>query len=370
MTVSIQKLDVKGFENIKEEWERLLAETAVDPLFLSWDWQHTWWQTWGERLDGELLLLTARLESGELVGIAPLYVSTEKLKKIININRVQFIGNNWRGVGTVRTEYLDFIVKPDFHADVVSAFVKYVHSQVRHSEFVICDLDDESPTAQLLTKESCALGYWRRVLDTDSSKLIRLRGNFQEYLSGLGKNTRLKFFNRRTLLESQGEVKVSYADEANLAEYFDVMNGLYKMRWGRPLFSGCNYRFHFDFCKKMYEQGKLRFSVLSVDGKPVSVLYNVRVDGTEYYIQSGFNHRFHKKISMGFLHLGYAVEDAFESGLKKFDLLIGRGKNTQYKTHVANHEKPVCALQLIKSRKMLVLYRIYDLCTLVWRRYC
>ena len=71
-----------GFWALRPEWNDLLRRSCYDTLFLTWEWQCTWWQHLGE---GNLLLLGFRAEGdGRLVGIAPLFhTQTDDGKSVV-----------------------------------------------------------------------------------------------------------------------------------------------------------------------------------------------------------------------------------------------------------------------------------------------
>ena len=91
--------DPGGFEVLAEEWNDLLHRSAADILFLTLEYQRTWWHILGE---GEVSILAVR-DGGELVGVAPLFATTNPQgQRILSI------------VGCVEVaDYLDFIGKPD-----------------------------------------------------------------------------------------------------------------------------------------------------------------------------------------------------------------------------------------------------------------
>ena len=65
-----------GFWALKPEWNDLVHRSCCDSVFLTWEWQSTWWKHLGE---GDLLLLGFAPRAGRLVGIAPLfYVQDER----------------------------------------------------------------------------------------------------------------------------------------------------------------------------------------------------------------------------------------------------------------------------------------------------
>lgn len=63
--------DETGFDLLRSHWNNLLTSDAANTVFLTWEWQSTWWRCLGT---GDLYLL-AWFDDGRLVGIAPLYLS-------------------------------------------------------------------------------------------------------------------------------------------------------------------------------------------------------------------------------------------------------------------------------------------------------
>jgi hypothetical protein len=367
MTIRIRPLDEQQFAALRDDWQRLLHRTPVDKLFMSWAWQYRWWMQWGHKINGRLLLLGAYDADDNLVGIAPLYRTVEKLKSFIRINRVQFIGNHWRVTGTVRTEYTDFIVEPERHGAVMTAFLQYLNDRVEPDELVICDLDADSRTWRFLYDNAAGLNLGIRAADYDDGGAVRLEGTFEDYVRSLGRNTRLRLFNRRAYLREKGAVRIEYADENSLDNAFQVLDTLHRQRWHKPLFKPDNVAFHRNLCRDFLKAGGLRLSFLYVGERIISALYNVRAGDVEYYIQSGFDTEYDPKVSPGVLHLGYAIEQAYRDGLARFDMLIGGGKNTQYKRHFCHDVKPFYTLQIVRSDRLRWLYKLYD-CVQALRR--
>jgi len=142
--------DSVKFREMDTEWSCLLQNTLANKLFLSWHWQYSWWEAWAEELGLSLILLKA-YRGNELVGIAPLYLDSVCLRGTIPIKRVQFIGNAWGRQGTVRTEYLEFILSRDGASGVARAFLEYMSKLDIWDEFIICDSIRCSATYQQLS---------------------------------------------------------------------------------------------------------------------------------------------------------------------------------------------------------------------------
>ena len=88
-----------GFWALRPEWNDLVHRGCCDTVFLTWEWQSTWWKHLGE---GDLLLLGFRAENdGRLIGIAPLfYTQTDDGKSILNLNGCRDV-----------SDYLDLLIE-------------------------------------------------------------------------------------------------------------------------------------------------------------------------------------------------------------------------------------------------------------------
>ena len=96
--------DADGFERLAGEWNDLLRRSAADTIFLTLEFQRTWWECLGR---GELLILAMRDDADTLVGIAPLLEMKDSQEQHVLAT-----------VGCVEVaDYLDFIVAPGEERD-------------------------------------------------------------------------------------------------------------------------------------------------------------------------------------------------------------------------------------------------------------
>jgi len=108
-------------------------------------------------------------------------------------------------------------------------------------------------------------------------------------------------------------------------------------------------------------EGRLKFSTLEVDGRPISALFDVDTDNVTYNIRSAIDTGFSGRISPGLLHLGYAIEDAFRRDrIERYALLAGTGKRTDFKRNIAQIVDNFTSFQLIRRSHEKFLYRLYD----------
>ena len=111
----------------------------------------------------------------------------------------------------------------------------------------------------------------------------------------------------------------------------------------------------------MANQGNLFFSKISHSGNNISVLYNLRVNDRLYNLQSGFEESYGKRVSLGLLHLGLAIEESCkDESIKTFDMLAGPGKNKYYKSDFSQSGTNLITLQFNRSRRLKIIYTLYD----------
>lgn len=338
------------------EWQSLLADSNADPLFMGWAWQSSWWDTWAEELGLRLSLISIREPGGRLVAIAPFYKTIRFTRVGLPLRTLQLVGNCWPFRDTVRTEYLDVIVRKGFDERVLPLLFDVLKADADWDELVLRDMEAGCHTHEWLRAHGRSLGFLSEVA-SDAGVLVPTSGSFPDYLKALGKNTRLKLFNRRKLLQECGG-GVSFLPPEESAQALVRLNELHALRWGRPCFRGRSLGFHQRLLSRLGEGAESRFSVLTADGRDLSVLYDIKVGHRVYNLQCGFDDAFHPKLSLGTMHLGYALERYFEeAGIEGYDLLIGAGKRTFYKQHFQGVSTRFVSLRLLRSASLFWVFR-------------
>lgn len=332
------------FRELRAAWSELEARGGCSSLFSCWEWQANWWRVWGR--GRELHLYSVCDERGTVVGIAPLYLRTYRFRKILRLRQLQWIGNVYGTDETVLSEYADVIAADGDRVAVAAALWQHLKSE----DWDECVIAMIRAQGALLRAPIAGFSAYSRA--EGPGVRIGVSGRFSDYLATLSKHMRLRLFNRRAVLNALGTVEHLYADATNIAEFLDRLNQLDRLRWGRDCFAEKSLDFHCAVAAAHAASGALRLSALKVNGETVSILYNIRFDGIEYNIQSAFVPDFHPKLSLGTLHLGFAIESAFgDSETRYFDLLFGNGKNEFYKRHYRGEEIDFFTLIASRSRK-------------------
>ena len=64
------------FAGAEAVWADLVGNSNADGLFLSWDWQSTWWHKFGPALYAKPAIIVVTSEAGLVVGVAPFLTPT------------------------------------------------------------------------------------------------------------------------------------------------------------------------------------------------------------------------------------------------------------------------------------------------------
>ena len=265
-----------------------------------------------------------------------------------------------RTSGITRTEYVDFPAHPEKRAQILAAVLEFVADELAFDEFVLADIRRDTPTRTQLSAFAASRGWWERPSNVDQGMRIELAGDYTGYLAGLGRNTRLRLHNRRKVLESLGDVAFFRYTKDRFASAFGDMDRLFHRRWGKPVCNPSQLDFHRCMAERLPDSGNVQLTGLSIDGRVVSVQYGIRLARTEYNLLSGFHDGLHPKLSVGMLHFGYSIEQAYRDGLRYYDLLLGPGRSTRYKRYLAGQTVEAETVQFIRRPLLKAAYSVYD----------
>jgi Acetyltransferase (GNAT) domain len=326
-------------------------------LFQTDAWQSAWWETWGP--DNELELIRSWGD-----GRTGIYSSTYHLKGFIPVRSTEFVGGSYRKFRSTRTEYNSFCSFNDTPAAAIEQ-LKNVMDSHSWGEAVFNDLVANSDEVSELIKLAHNRQWLIRETAADTAWQVHTDQSFDAYLTTLGRNTRLRLYNRRSVLESLGEVTLENmydSTQRDPNEFFAHLNDFHQRRWGKPVYGQKALAFNTAFLERVIKEGgEPRLLALRSAGQLISVLYNVKYQSCIYNLQSGFEENLHPKLAVGTLHLGYAIEEAFrEEGVYRFDMLAGSGKNENFKQRLATGNEPLVSLMLVKHPVLKLLYRLKD----------
>jgi hypothetical protein len=356
-SITVEQWDEEGFLGAETEWQALLGESDADPLFLSWHWMSSWWKIFRRADDRPCILAVYR--GGQLIGLAPLYLHRAGyFRDWLPVWRLQFLGTRSGNDAGLRSEYLGFILHREWAAPAMKALLDHLQARCDWQEAHLQDVPQVHPMVQQLAR----LGQVRE-LTGQKAYSVATRGRFEDYLGQLGRNTRLKLFNRRKRLAALGTVELRKVRPEQIDSLVDALNHFDRERFGHDATMSSQARAQIHELQTAMPGLSVteHSSLLYLDDRLLSVCINFKVAGRVYNMQLGYQQDFHKKISLGTLHLGHAIEAAFaDPQVTCFDFLLGEGKNSDYKRHLATECLSASSWQVIRSPLLKTLFAVND----------
>src|SRR5574341_2081974 len=121
---SVERLDDEAhLQKISEDWCRLVTESDVDSLFVTWEWLSTWWRHFGS--DGQLYTLCVRDADRNLIGLAPLRIVRRRFAGGAGLRVLEWLGSG----SPVWSDALDLVSRRGSERDVAKAVGTYLLQQ-------------------------------------------------------------------------------------------------------------------------------------------------------------------------------------------------------------------------------------------------
>jgi CelD/BcsL family acetyltransferase involved in cellulose biosynthesis len=359
--LTVRRWSIADWLASESAWGRLLARSGADPLFLSWDWLTLWWQCYAGLLAAVPEIL-AFYRGGDLVGAAPFYRRRVVRGGLLPATSVQLIGVSWRDPGHLISisEYLDIVATTAEIETVRRTCAQALLGERTWTEWVIGFTAAGSQWCDVFARSGLGQQQYVRDVDPLVSYQADLSHGFDGYLRSLGQSTRRSVWNLRRRLALQGIVRFELLSPEEIDGGFNDLNRLHRFRWRQPALAGAGLEFHIRLAGRLARRGELALSRLRVGGQVVSVLYDIRKGARQYNISMGFDPSFGSKLSLGLLHLGYAMEAAAERQVNTYDFLAGFGQRSDYKRHLSQASRNLSCVQVLRGHLLPSLYRWHD----------
>jgi CelD/BcsL family acetyltransferase involved in cellulose biosynthesis len=330
--------DLGGFDALAGAWNDLLKRSTFDTLFLTWEWQRTWWEHLGE---GDLLLITLHDDQGHLIGIAPLYrtVSARGERKLNIVGCVDV------------SDYLDIIVAQGREKEVYSALLNYLDSAevARWDAAELCNVPEISPAHQALAEMAVERGYEFRTLIEDVCPVIDLPATWDGYLASLDKKQRHEIRRKMRRIEREADVHwYIVGQDRNLSEEIEAFIELHqKSSADKDDFMDEQMKGFFRAVAHVLQSsGWLQLAFIEVDGKQAASMLNFDYEDAILVYNSGYDPQRHAHLSPGIVLLAYCIQHAIELGRARFDFLRG---DEPYKYRFGAKETKVYRLVIVRE---------------------
>ncbi len=330
--------DATGFEALAKEWNVLLHLSDTDTIFLTYEWQQTWWRFFSS---GRKLLLISLRQDGVLVGIAPLY--RQRLENGQTV--IELVG------GKDIFDYLDILVLPGYRDRVYQAIFEFLTTELTNWDVLdfhcIPAASPYQPLHEAAMKQD--LIVQRRVEDV--CPIIPLPATWDDYLAMLDKKQRHEI--RRKMRRTEGEVQVQWymtSDPALLLEDVKAFFDLH--RKSSPDKEGfmselAMQGFFQEVAGLSLARGWLELSFLLIDGEKAAAMLCFAYNNRTLVYNSGYDPQRFGHLSPGIVLLGYHIQDSIAKGRTAFDFLRG---DEAYKYRFGGQDSEVFRITVHRER--------------------
>lgn len=326
-----------AFSILVDDWKELMDRSSSNEVFLTYEWQSTWWSHFGK--DKALRLVTFRQGKDDLLGLASFSIELSPDGKRV----MRFLG------GTDVTDYLDIIAKSGYEEDACKNTVGFW--KVTENEWDIIDLHclkETSITLNILKQLLNENGYCAEVSVEDVCPKVSLPPSWEEYLESLDKKDRheLRRKIRRIERVSQSGNGYSIEDSNSIAEGIEQFLLLHrKSDVQKESFMDKDMKLFFqDIANIFFSEKWLKLPFLYMNGICIASLMCFDYRNKVYLYNSGYDPDY-SYLSPGIVLVAHLIRDAIGSGRSEFDFL--RGKEP-YKYHLGAKDSKIYRMVIRK----------------------
>ncbi|HEX3595483.1 MAG TPA: hypothetical protein VHU80_10285, partial [Polyangiaceae bacterium] len=197
----------QAFLRLEGEWQELQKESGTLP-FTSFEWNAAWWRHLARHKLGvtdRLFVHTARSDSGELLGVAPLMLTYMPSRGPIRVRCLQFLGADPN-----ITEVRGVLCRPEHELEVYRSLSAHLFEHSDQWDFLIWDgLRADSDVTRVLAQQA-KLDITKEI----PVFLLKLAPTWEEFKSTRSRNV------KESLRKCANSLK-----RANLVPVFKVVTG-------------------------------------------------------------------------------------------------------------------------------------------------
>jgi CelD/BcsL family acetyltransferase involved in cellulose biosynthesis len=304
-----------AFDTLAEEWDGLLRVDNPAHLFLSRDWQRTWWK---HMQSGTLAVMTVRDEANALVGVMPLFVQQSRdAGRTVHIVGCEDI-----------TDYLDFLLQPGSEEAALDAWLEFMlsDSSPEWDAIDLCNIRKTSPVYDMLPRLARARGLAVETQQQDVCPVVTLPDGYEDYLMLLDGKQRHELRRKRKRADVQGADFYVVGPEHDLDEEIDAFLELMALSAADKadfLQESGHLAFFHEIGRLLYDRGVLSLVFLTVEGRRAAAMWQFGYGERMMLYNSGLDAETFSHLSPGIVLLTYSVGDAIRRGFRYYDFLRG-----------------------------------------------
>jgi len=282
------------FLALEKSWDKLLARSDANTIFLTWDWINSWYSTSLTTVRPYIIVIEY---ADEIIAIAPFYIQDYKLAKCISYRGLKCLADQ-----AIGSEYSNFIVTSELTQYSAIKLKKMLWDELNSSrcskqwDFIwLSNIAAWTSGGQsLLTALTLqpALRYNQREIEFAATDLQPLN---IDILPQLSKSLRTNIKQTTKQIGKQGHMDIQLTQHIDdLPQHLDTLFHLHNQRWQRTGSAGSFSRpalmaFYKSFTPIALNNNQLRLLRLEIDGKIQAMQLGYVYDGKFLALQEGFN---------------------------------------------------------------------------------
>ncbi|MDO8689599.1 MAG: GNAT family N-acetyltransferase, partial [Dehalococcoidia bacterium] len=306
---------------LSQEWDGLLEHDVARNIFLTPQWQELCWRNLHDE-SWELFLFSVR-GGNDPLGIAPLRRRGDT---------ICFIGN------AEVSDYLDFILKKGEEETFYQVLLDTLKAE-DWATLDLCSLSASSPTLKHLPPMALSLGFSVTVEEETVAPAMDLPSSWDEYLASLDKKERHELRRKARRMAANVSPRYYSLEGQELNHGMDDFLRLHRVsKDDKAIFMNEQMEGFFRaMAARFAEEGWARLYFLEANEERVATALCFQYGNESLLYNSGFDPAY-GWLSVGLLLKSYCIQDAIESGKKRFDFLRG---SEHYKYELGGVDMPV-----------------------------
>jgi CelD/BcsL family acetyltransferase involved in cellulose biosynthesis len=319
-----------------EDWNELVTQNETDTLFQTYEWFTSWYKTFAEN-NGLCLLVI--IDQNKPIGFAPLVTTNHENK----YKTLQLAGYS-------NADYLDFVTPTQKGAAINLIFDYLVDKFNGWDRILLNNIPHNSSTISYVKNACNRLNLRYLQSNAINCPYLEIEGHHKEVAKLLN-----KYSNKRPLnyFRRQGELTYRVLNKDELEEHLPLFFSQHINRWANTpspsLFNNpMNQLLYKNLAEQLINTDWLHFSVVELNGTPLSYHYGFDYNGKYYWYKPSFNIDYSSH-SPGTLLIRYLIESALSRNRKEFDFTIG---NESFKKRFANNSRQNINLHIFRRKKI------------------
>jgi CelD/BcsL family acetyltransferase involved in cellulose biosynthesis len=304
--------DCDVLEGFRAEWTRLAPKGRTSTIFQTFEWNASCWRAL--RPGVSPLVIVAR-DGPRIVGIAP-----------FKVGRTHLLGREQRVaelLGMPVSDYLDLIVEPLQPEIVRSLLEALVDPAVAWDILDLANVPAECGFLDEAERVLCDAGFpcWRKPVcdapfhrfgDPERDRRLRSKESLRRHYNHFARRGRLEFRHLEGP-EAAGHLDAFFDQHVRRRALTDIPS---------PFVDERARAFCREVVRSVAPTGRLRFSMLSFDDRPIAYHLGFEHDGRLLWYAPTFDVD-HRKHSPGEVLLKFVIEDAIARNVGELDFGIG-----------------------------------------------